>query len=165
MLWLLNCMACEACECAALIGSVVPCRLPPDLKTGRHRCFGFCEYFDPESAQSAIAQLHRAVLCGRHIVVTTLHNTGTYCLASLSSLPPKTICHGSKADNFLSPCPNCIKLGHFCSDLKCAAIFLQQRQHIHVIIDKHLATIHTPPCTLSVYDPCFARWRPITLLL
>lgn len=45
------------------------CRLVTDKETGRQKGFGFCEYFDKDTAQSAIRNLGGHEVNGRHLRV------------------------------------------------------------------------------------------------
>ena len=50
-------------------GEIVDISLPFDMRTGKHRGFGFVEYEDPEDAQAAIENMDRAELYGRVLKV------------------------------------------------------------------------------------------------
>ena len=49
--------------------SVRICRLVTDRETGRQKGFGFCEYYDKDTAQSAIRNLGGHEVNGRHLRV------------------------------------------------------------------------------------------------
>mmetsp|Transcript_40334 Transcript_40334/g.93769 ORF Transcript_40334/g.93769 Transcript_40334/m.93769 type:complete len:134 (+) Transcript_40334:103-504(+) len=50
-------------------GDVKSAEIPLDMKTGKHRGFGFVEFQDAEDAQAAIDNMHLAELYGRTIRV------------------------------------------------------------------------------------------------
>mmetsp|Transcript_59599 Transcript_59599/g.129011 ORF Transcript_59599/g.129011 Transcript_59599/m.129011 type:complete len:128 (+) Transcript_59599:58-441(+) len=50
-------------------GDVKAVEIPVDMKSGKHRGFGFVEYMDAEDAQDAIDNMHHAELFGRTLRV------------------------------------------------------------------------------------------------
>merc|ERR1719161_218826 len=50
-------------------GEIKNVEIPLDLKSGKHRGFGFVEFMDAEDAQDAIDNMHHAELYGRTLRV------------------------------------------------------------------------------------------------
>eukprot|EP00933_Yihiella_yeosuensis_P073989 TRINITY_DN8279_c0_g3_i1.p1 TRINITY_DN8279_c0_g3~~TRINITY_DN8279_c0_g3_i1.p1 ORF type:complete len:125 (+),score=37.85 TRINITY_DN8279_c0_g3_i1:99-473(+) len=50
-------------------GDIKTCEIPVDMKTGKHRGFGFVEFMDIEDAEAAIDNMHHAELFGRTLRV------------------------------------------------------------------------------------------------
>ncbi|CAJ1401452.1 unnamed protein product [Effrenium voratum] len=56
-------------EAFARFGDLKTVEIPLDLKTGKHRGFGFVEFQDVEDAQAAIDNMHLSEIFGRVIKV------------------------------------------------------------------------------------------------
>lgn len=56
-------------------GDIVDISLPFDMRTGKHRGFGFVEFEDAEDAQAAIENMDRAELYGR-VLKVNISNKG-----------------------------------------------------------------------------------------
>lgn len=66
-----------------VIRNEVALRLTTDKQTGQHRTFGFCEYYDTDAAQHAVASLNRVEINGKQLKVAACNNGGM--LAALPS--------------------------------------------------------------------------------
>jgi len=56
-------------------GDIVDISMPFDMRTGKHRGFGFVEYEDPLDAQAAVENMDRAELYGR-VLTVNISNKG-----------------------------------------------------------------------------------------
>jgi cleavage stimulation factor subunit 2 len=59
------------------VGPVKSFRLMFDKETGKPKGYGFCEYYDSETALSAIRNLNRAEVNGRELKVDFADSDGT----------------------------------------------------------------------------------------
>jgi len=80
------------------VGPVVSFRLVFDPKTGKPRGYGFCDYYDVETARSAIRNLNNSELGGRQLRVDFAENDGV--------VVPETDAPSSSFEGTQNPAPS-----------------------------------------------------------